>query len=72
MVILQENWEHDVIISFGEGSVDVTSVISTTDIITFTTHLHIVPHVPRCSKNSPSFPSQFLSFSVTLLFIMDR
>ena len=35
----------------------VTAVISTTDMITFTTHLHTVPHGPRCSKNAPSFPS---------------
>ena len=49
----------------------VTAVISTTDMITFTTHLHTVPHGPRCSKNAPSFPSLlprciFLSLALAL------
>ena len=41
---------------FREGGAHAPAVITTTDTMRFTTHLHTVPHGPRCSKNGARLP----------------
>ncbi len=41
---------------FREGGAHAPAVITTTDTIRFTTHLHTVPHGPQCSKNGARLP----------------
>ena len=41
---------------FREGGAHAPAVITTTDTIRFTTHLHTVPHGPLCSKNGARLP----------------
>ena len=49
---------HDVVLFFREGGAHGPAVITTTDTVRFTTHLHTVPHGPRCSKNAARFPTR--------------
>ena len=43
------------VLFFREGGAHSPAVITTTDTTRFTTHLHTVPHGPRCSKNAARF-----------------
>ena len=52
------------VLFFREGGAHGPAVITTTDTTRFTTHLHTVPHGPRCSKNGARLPLRLPSPSL--------
>ena len=58
---------------FREGGAHAPAVITTTDTIRFTTHLHTVPHGPRCSKNgaklTPRLPTKEIGREIFLKIV---
>ena len=60
------------VIFFREGGAHGPAVITTTDTTRFTTHLHTVPHGPRCSKNGARLPLRLPKpFDILFLFFFD-